>query len=181
MLRAIQPWGAVMRSASPIAVLTLAAALLAPSGSTRAAALDAAGAKAFVESIYARYHGPDAEAFVPLSDTTASTLFEPSTAKLILQGSKVNEEEEVGPLDFDPICTCQDPDGIRADVTAQMTGPATATATAIVYFPQQPQSTRREVRFDLVGANGVWRVHDLHEQDLPSLRALMADAAKGAK
>jgi len=164
-----------MRSASQIAVLTVAAALLA---GPAYAALDAAGAKAFLESIYTRYQGAASDTFDPLSDTTAPTLFEASTARLILEGSKVNEEEEVGPLDFDPICTCQDPDGVRADVTAQMTGPATATATAIVYFPNQPQSTRREVRFDLVGVNGRWRIRDLHEQDLPSLRALMAGAAK---
>ena len=161
--------------------LVILAFSLGGAGNAAAAPLDAGSARAFVESVYGRYQGAEADTFAPLSEEMAPKLFEASTAKLIAAGSKPTDEEEVGPLDFDPICTCQDPAGVQASVTAEMVDAKSAKAVATVRFPGQPAGMVRQVRFDLVAMGGQWRIWDLHEEDLPSLRELMAQTAKAAK
>jgi len=49
---------------------------------------------------------------------------------------------------------------------------------AVVRFPDAPQDQPRTIKYDLVAVKGQWRIADLHEDDLPSLRALLAAPPK---
>jgi hypothetical protein len=154
------------------------AAGLAAAPAFAAPPLDAASARAFVQSVYAHYKGADALNWQPMSEGSAPGLFEPSLVKLIATTAASGSEDEVGPLDFDPLCACQDPQGLQASVVVDKVEGETAKAVAVVRFPDAPQDQPRTIRYDLVAVKGQWRIADLHEDDLPSLRALLAAPPK---
>src|ERR1700743_2435568 len=83
--------------------LTLLLAALFSIAATSAGAQDAAGAKAFVAHLYAAYHGQGPDYLGPM----AAKVFSPRLLKLIRRDTAL-AHGEVGALDGDPICNCQD-------------------------------------------------------------------------
>lgn len=123
---------------------------------------DAAEAKAFLEGLYARYATPPTgkNAFAPM-DKDAKAVFDTSMIQLLDKDAKLNGPDEVGFIDGDWLCDCQDYDKIAATVTVQS---ATATtARARVDFKVFDETHHNA--FDLVKENGAWRVHDVQEVD----------------
>jgi len=78
---------------------------------------------------------------------------------------------EVGYLDGDPICQCQDPDGIRPTVVgAALQGRNKATVKVSIGWPHDKP---RPATFSLVRTAAGWRIADVSSADEPSLlRAL---------
>jgi hypothetical protein len=74
---------------------------------------------------------------------------------------------EVGYLDGDPICQCQDPDGLRASVT-KVARPSAGKADVSVSIAF-PGDEPRVARFSLVLTNAGWRIADVSSIDEPSL------------
>lgn len=74
---------------------------------------------------------------------------------------------DLGALDYDPFCQCQDDEGMRPNVTGiQVTDPSDASASLDLRW-QGGQKVF--VRFDLKKADGRWRIHDVMSKRVPSL------------
>lgn len=128
------------------------------------------GALAFVQALYASYahgRGPD------LNGTASERVFTTRLSRLIRADEASTPPGDVGALDGDPICDCQDPGGLRVQrVVVTLTGPERAQARVDLRFPDG----RRRIRLDLIEGRAGWRVDDVHTSDLPSLVSLLAAA-----
>jgi hypothetical protein len=72
------------------------------------------GARSFTQAIYARYSrvqaaGPD------FLRQDGRNVFSPTLFRLIKSDVEATPQGFAGRLDFDPICSCQDPDGLRVE------------------------------------------------------------------
>ena len=124
--------------------------------------------EAFGTALYAGYSRPDAPG--PLNDPDTARVFTPRLSAAI-HADQTRHPGDVGKLDHDPICDCQDSDGLRLDHVAIHTASPT-TATAVVAF--HLGDTLRSVRLALIRTHIGWQVDDVTEQDMPSLRRLLA-------
>jgi hypothetical protein len=129
---------------------------------------DVKSAEAFLRAIYAAYT-PKGKP-VDLTGPHAETILAPSLAAL-MRTDQALADGEVGAIDSDPICACQDFDIRSVTVAAAADGPDKTRATAS--FRNFGKPTR--VEFDLVAAGSGWRIYDIHEEDIPSLRKLLED------
>ena len=144
--------------------LALMAAMIAVAGSAHAQTL--ADARGFVTGLYAAYAHSEPDYLGPM----ARQVFSPRLLGLIRRDAR-NAHGEVGALDGDPICDCQDPDGVRLvglDIAAS--GPGRATARVRLHFDG---SRAEAMTLDLVSVRGQWRVDEVHTKDTPSLVRLL--------
>ena len=142
--------------------LAIGIALLA----SPAAAQDPGAAKAFVAGLYAAYGkvpGPD------YLGRQAKDVFSPALLDLMRREAAHTPKGEVGALDGDPICNCQDYE-IR-DVSVSVTMAGATSATAIVNFRNLGRA--EAIGLDLVWAKGGWRVDDVHAKEMLSLVKLL--------
>jgi hypothetical protein len=104
-------------------------------------------------------------------------VFAPSLLRLIRRDAAETPKGDVGALDGDPICDCQDDDGLRLKdlkVVAATKDRATA-AVSLAFAGGQTD----HLKLDLVhGADG-WRISDIHSADTPSLAAFLRRHAGG--
>src|ERR1700741_2700020 len=150
----------------------LALACLLPGGAVAAgapapgAAATEASARAYVQGLYNRYeHDTD---FGVLGDNEAE-FFDSSTAALLQENTRLLNGE-LGGLDRDPLCACQDPSGMKADIqSVHMTGATTASAVVAVAFGDRSSAITR-LRVDVALANGQCRILDVRKDDTASLR-----------
>jgi hypothetical protein len=158
---------------STLPAALLVAALLAGGG---VRADETSGARAFVAGLYAHYpldnHKP---MFEPLGKD-ATSVFDASLLHLIREDSRL-AGGEVGALDSDPICVCQDDGGMISQVISVSTdGPRRAKAAVVLRFSAASPPDIVGVTLDLVEVAGHWRIHDIHTKDTPSLRAFLAQS-----
>jgi hypothetical protein len=147
--------------------LALIAALLSPPP-LQAQTLDAA--KAFTTALYSAYAtgSPDYVGANP------ERTFSPELLALIRKDQANTPAGEVGILDGDPICDCQDAEGLKlTDVKVVEAGKGAARADVVLAFP----SETRSISLDLVAVGGEWRVGDVHTEQTPSLVKLLANPA----
>jgi hypothetical protein len=154
----------------------IAAACLASVASPVAAAPDAASARAFVEKLYSRYPSkPNGMAFDP-TGKNASEVFDPGMIAAFREDARL-ANGEVGFVDADPLCQCQDDDGLKSKVMSiTMTGPNAADAVVNLQYPDATLA----LTLHLVPVNGAWRVYDLSTGDVKSYRADLLKANKEA-
>ncbi|HEY5722393.1 MAG TPA: DUF3828 domain-containing protein [Allosphingosinicella sp.] len=132
----------------------LLAAMLAP-------APPAETPRAFVERIYSGYRDPD---YNPLAKP--KRIFAPPLVAAIREDVRLSRDE-VGYMDADPICQCQDSAGLRYSIEAL--GPeSTKSATARIGL-NFGDSDRRELILRLVRTKAGWRIADIATADEPSL------------
>ena len=81
---------------------------------------------------------------------------------------------EVGALDFDPFCSCQDDEITAVTVEAKPQGPDKAEVTVSFRNFRKPHTTR----LSMIKTAGGWRVADIHTKDVPSLTALLKKALR---
>lgn len=111
--------------------------------------------RAFVEDLYGQYR-KDAN-FSPF--THPEQWFDPDLIAAINEDAQL-ANGEVGAVDGDPICSCQDASGMDAKVEGvEQTSPTTAVATVNLWAGGPDQ---RALKVDLVAVDGRWRVHDVH-------------------
>ena len=118
-------------------------------------------ARRFVSRLYAAYGRSQPDYL----GQEARQVFSPRLLALIRRDAR-DAHGEVGALDGDPICDCQDwgHTGVeRLEVASRGAGHATAK----VRFRNQGQTT--DVTLDLVSLAGHWRIDDIHTKDTPSL------------
>jgi hypothetical protein len=156
-----------------LAPALLAVGLLAGGG---ARADGVADARAFVVRLYAHYpldsHKP---MFEPLGKD-ATSVFDASLLHLIREDTRL-AGGEVGALDSDPLCECQDDGGMTSQITdVHVDGPMRAKATVVLRFSAASPPEIVEHTLDLVEVAGHWRIHDIHSKDTPSLRDFLAQS-----
>lgn len=157
--------------------VTAGAVILASS----AQAAEPAGARAFLTKLYAHYpHRAGSPAFDALG-RQAPRVFDPSLIALMRDNERLTPSDEVGALDGDPICDCQDSEGMKAKIGAiRATGQSAATARVDIVFAVATPPDTRQLDLDLVRSRGQWRIRDIHSKDQPSLRAYLIQANREA-
>ncbi len=116
-----------------------------------AAAQPAEDPAAFVHRVYAGY---EQSGYSPLEDP--DKLF---TRTLTAAIHKDSSGGEVGYLDGDPLCDCQDYDRITAQIVS-MRRPNANSATARVHVTLGPQAVR-DLKLSLVLTRSGWRIADI--------------------
>ena len=134
----------------------LAAAAAQPQASTP---------RAFLEGVYAQYKRPNFNPFSHLE-----RYFAPRLVTAIREDARLGHGE-VGYLDGDPICQCQDTEGMHASVT-KVTQQGRDKALAEVAIGWDNDKSR-PTKFSLIRTRAGWRIADVSSADEPSfLRAI---------
>jgi hypothetical protein len=109
----------------------------------------------------------------------ARRTFAPQLLALIRRDRASAPPGEVGLLDGDPICDCQDAGGLRlTHLAITAAGPGRARARVSLRFP--PVETR-VLTLDLVAEQGEWRVADVHAAETPSLVRFLEQGLRGRR
>lgn len=139
----------------------LVAMLAVLPGSAVAAGADLPAAKAFVEHLYAAYHGngPD------YLGRQRSAVFSPRMIALLKRDVQLTPKGDVGALDGDPICDCQDfhITQVRVAVAPIREGRTVADVRFLNFKAKQA------VRLDLVDTGAGWRIDNIHTASTPDL------------
>jgi hypothetical protein len=154
--------------------LLVAAWIVSAAMSTRlACAQDADGAKRFVESLYRQYdhHGPG----VDFSGAKGRNVFDASLNALMDADAKAVGPNEVGVLDGDPICGCQDWEGIwDLQIALQMLGESRAKAAVsfALFAPKTTSKARadrdlRSLEMTLKRESSGWRIDNIVDKSDP--------------
>jgi len=159
--------------------LLLAVTVLAIAPLTRAASpSDLAGARAFLERLYAHYPQPANSAEFDPTGRDASEVFDPAMVGLFRRNARLTPKGDEGDLDYDPICGCQDDASMRPLVgLVRLVGSSRATAFVSL---RPPRNAADRLVLDLARDGEGWRIHDIHSKDTPSLRAFMVQANREA-
>lgn len=125
--------------------------------------------EAFVRSIYSRYQSkmPD------YNGKDAEAVFSPSLLQLM---RKNGTSGFIGHLDVDPVCSCNEIDGLVVNRIAisQLTKDQ-ALASVSLSFGNAGSQT---LRLKLVSVNGEWRVDDISSGVTESLRKHLRDESR---
>ena len=139
---------------------------------TAASAADLGTAKAMLEQTYRGYCRGCHVDF----DRQAKRLLSQRLWALVQRDRRMTPAGDVGALDGDPICDCQDFAITRVQVEVK---PAAAPdrASAVVRFRNfgEPQT----VRLDLVVQGGGWRIDNIRSKGTPDLAVYLRDHAGG--
>jgi hypothetical protein len=131
----------------------LLAALIAPVPMVSEAGANAASARVFLQSIYQYYRKGGTG--VPMK--RPELWFEPSLAKAIRADiAESNRTGDVGKLDADLFCDCQDFEDLKAVI-----GPVTVTGKRATATVTGDIGGARTYRYTLVATPAGWRVWDI--------------------
>ena len=159
----------------PIKTMFLALAALVAIGTANAAAPDVNSARAFLQKIYAHYPQPaNGPVFSP-TDKDAASVFDPGMVALFREDTRL-AKGEVGFVDADPLCQCQDDGGLKPKILSVVLQGANA-ATAVVDLRFEGGKPN-PLTLHLVVVNGQWRIYDLSAADMKSYRADFIKANK---
>jgi hypothetical protein len=129
------------------------------------------------EACYSHYPSkPNGTEFDP-TGKNASEVFDPGMIAAFREDARL-ANGEVGFVDADPLCQCQDDGGLKPKVVSvTMTGPNAADAVvSLRYTGEKP----RALTLHLVPVDGAWRIYDLSMGDVKSYRADLLKANKEA-
>jgi Protein of unknown function (DUF3828) len=145
-------------------MLLVVAAALAPANTPRG----------FIERLYANYRHESYSPFVH-----PERVFAPKLLAAIREDERL-AHGEVGYLDGDPICQCQDADGMRSSIQSiARTGPSSSTARILIRFGDS--TDRRDLKLSLFRTESGWRIADVNSADEPSLLAALEKANREAR
>jgi hypothetical protein len=131
-----------------------------------AAGQDADSAKHFVDSLYRHYtnHGKG----IDFNGPKALSYFSPSLNALMAADAKAVGPNEVGVLDGDPICSCQDWDGIydlKIDIRMLGNDQARAAVSFSLFAPKAGADRDfRSLAMTLVRAGTAWRIDNITDK-----------------
>jgi len=135
---------------------------------------DAASAKAFLESVYRQYRNgfQNDSSGVAFYGPHASLYFHSSLLALEKADVKANAPD-IPAIDWDPICSCQDWDGIwdlEIDVKLESSRRAHATVSFSLRAPKyHAEGETRKLLMTLATENGGWRIWDILDESDPKL------------
>lgn len=151
--------------------LLLGIALGACVGPAAAGESDLRAARTFVEALYRAYHGEGPDVL----GRGRARVFSPRMIALLRRDRRLTPRGEVGALDGDPICDCQDFEISQVRVEVTPSGPGGVTAVA--HFINLGTATT--VRLDLIPVRGQWRVDNVHSPSIPDLAQFLRQHAGG--
>lgn len=132
-------------------------------------AQDAASAKALLLSVYRQYE--NGRQGIDPTGPYARLYFHSSLSALVRADEKA-AAPEIGALDGDPICSCQDFDGIwdlNIDVHIVTPQRAIAKVAFALYGPKdRPSDALRRLDFTLAPERGQWRIYDVVDRTDPN-------------
>ena len=160
---------------TPLIALAAGAACVV-AASTQALGATDPGPQAFLAGLYAHYPvAGKAHPFDPVG-ARASQVFDAPLVALIRRDQR-NAKGEVGALDGDPLCDCQDDGGMTWKIGKVVSqGADGATAQVRLTFPETPKPRIDGLTISLVKTPAGWRIHDIASIDTPSLRGLFLPA-----
>ena len=129
--------------------------------------------RAFVQRIYAGYRN---ENYDPLGKP--DRIFAGPLTAAIKEDARL-AHGEVGYLDGDPLCACQDTGGMHSAITS-VTGTASA-AIAHVLVTWDGTRDQRDIQLKLVKTPAGWRIADVGSQDDKSLLHSLQAANRQAR
>lgn len=160
---------------------TIALSLLAILSCVSLRAQDSASAKAFLSNIYSHYSrgGKGIEFDGPESNR----YFDSSLLALEKADVKANGPGNVPAVDADPICGCQDWEGIwnlAIDVRIESPQRAIANVSFSLFNPKdRPAGESSKLQFTLLKHDGEWRIWDILDESDPkdrvAVRKLLQD------
>jgi len=158
-----------------------ASALTCGSAPDAAAATADPCPRAFLERLYSHYPvAGKARPFDPLGPRIGE-IFDTSLVALIKR-DEADAHGEVGRLDGDPLCDCQDDGGMTWKIgDIAPSGRAAARAHVRLIFPEEPKPRIDDLTISLVNTPSGWRIHDIGSADTPSLRGLLRPARRGRR
>jgi hypothetical protein len=137
-----------------------------------ASAQSLAQAHDFVAGLYGAYHGDGPDYL----GRQANAVFSPRLLALIRRDRARTPRGDAPSLEGDPICDCQDFEGLKlTDLKVAAAGAGRAVAAVRVRNAGATQT----LKLDLVSAAGAWRVDDVHSADTPSLAAFLSRRSGG--
>jgi len=137
-------------------VIALAALLLA-------AAPAADTPRAFLARLYARYERGDLNP-IPRQEK----IYAPELVRQMRLNAKLYGPNEVGLIDYDPVCQCQDMSEMKARIgEIAAAGPGRAEAKVSIGFGHQTE--RQAIRIKLLHTPAGWRIADIGSREQPSL------------
>lgn len=143
-------------------LFTLALCAAAFLVAARASAQDAESAKAFLVSVYKHYQ--DEGIGVDTVGPHASLYFHSSLLALMRADERA-ASPDVGAIDADPVCACQDWDGIwdlKIDVHLETPERAQAAVSFALSAPKgRLKDALRKLAITLAVENGAWRIYDI--------------------
>jgi len=148
-----------MRVRLPLTALLCAAAFFQ---AARCPAQNAALAKTFLVSVY-RHYQPDGIGV----DTVGprARLYFHSSLVALMRADERAASPNVGAIDADPVCACQDWNGIwdlKIDVHPEAPGRARAVVSFSLSAPgDHAADALRKLSITLVAENGAWRIYDI--------------------
>jgi hypothetical protein len=137
-----------------MSVAFLVAALLSPPPTT------AVNPRMFVERVYAGYRDPD---YSPLAKP--GRIFAPPLVAEIRKDRRLSRGE-IGYMDGDPLCQCQDAAGMRPLIGEVWESTGKANARIQLLFGD---SDRRALELRLIWTRSGWRIADVATAEEPSL------------
>jgi hypothetical protein len=138
-----------------------------------ATAAPAATPRGFIERLYASYRTADYSPF-----KHPERVFAPRLLAAIHEDERL-AHGEVGYLDGDPVCQCQDAAGMHASIVGS--NPLSrnqANVIASIRFGKDPP---RWIRFSLARTKAGWRIADVSSADEKSLLAALEQANRKAR
>jgi hypothetical protein len=120
------------------------------------------GAYRFVENLYSRYQNQDTAYY--FSGPGADTIFAPELLKLIKLDEKL-ANGEVGYLDGDPLCECQDAEGFVLE-KIKISRKSGVTYADVSYAIG---AEKRALQLKLKAIKGKWLISDVFSNEMPGL------------
>jgi hypothetical protein len=160
-------------NAAPAAPVNAPASAPAAPAPVAAASPDAAAAKAFLEGLYAHYKASSSSGvtWAPM-DANIKEVFDADMVKLMAADEKALNGD-LGEIDGDWLCDCQDWGSIAAAITITSATPTQAKAVAVFHDTEISGEALKRDTFDLVKTPAGWRIHDMGTADQPSLRGVL--------
>ena len=139
-------------------------------------AKDTVSAYPFVSHLYANYTSKNSALF-DFSDSGADTIFTPDLLKLIRMDQEY-ANGEVGFINEDPFCSCQDRDGLKIDKITITKSDSISNAKIQIKFP----SETKIIYLRLKKIKGKWLVDDaIDSTSLPGLYKYLSESLAGVK
>jgi hypothetical protein len=104
-------------------------------------------------------------------------VFDQSLADLIDEDTRL-AGGEVGALDGDPLCDCQDDSGNSFTVGVARADGNGAVVEVVRHDHNVKPPALETIKIVLKRSGSVWRIHDVGSPDMPSLRAYLVKANK---
>jgi hypothetical protein len=123
---------------------------------------NAESAKQFVESLYAGY-GSNSDP-PNLFEKNAKDVFDPTLISLARADADA-ARPDVGALDYDPICNCQDPDGTFPNIKIVIRSAEAAHALVIVTF--SGYDAPNKIALTLLKRRDQWRIFNIEDLSGP--------------